>query len=147
MHKILTKLVLDARHAPLDASLSPGQTGGPKGRTPTVQAIATWTDLVSGEAKQYVCLLDLAKALPSVPRTSVPGGREVIGTHPAAACPRLLYSPWQLDSCAIPRGNGKSRLRRGITDGCPLSPALFVLVYEAVRRTLRREIPEATFYV
>ena len=38
-------------------------------------------------------------------------------------------------------------LTRGIKEGCPLSPAVFVLVYETFQPTLAKEFPEATFFV
>ena len=38
-------------------------------------------------------------------------------------------------------------LRRGIKEGCPLSPSLFILVYEAFHATLTREFPTARFFV
>ena len=41
-------------------------------------------------------------------------------------------------------GDVRFPLRRGIKEGCPLSPALFVLVYEAFRETLSREFPNST---
>ena len=41
-------------------------------------------------------------------------------------------------------GDVRFPLRRGIKEGCPLSPALFVLVYEAVHQTLSREFPQST---
>ena len=37
--------------------------------------------------------------------------------------------------------------RRGIKDGSPLSPSLFILVYEAFHATLTREFPTARFFV
>ena len=41
-------------------------------------------------------------------------------------------------------GDVRFPLRRGIKEGCPLSPALFVLVYEAFHQTLMREFPNST---
>ena len=41
----------------------------------------------------------------------------------------------------------KHKLRRVIKEGCPLSPVLFMLFYEAFHGTLRRAFPEAAFYV
>ena len=41
-------------------------------------------------------------------------------------------------------GDVKFPLRWGIEEGCPLSPSLFVLVYEAFHSTLAREFPAVT---
>ena len=41
-------------------------------------------------------------------------------------------------------GDVRFPLRRGIKEGCPLSPALFVQVYEAFHQTLTREFPNST---
>ena len=41
-------------------------------------------------------------------------------------------------------GDVRFPLRRGIKEGCPLSPALFALVYEAFHQTLTREFPNST---
>ena len=57
----------------------------------------------------------------------------------------VSHGSW--NCCAPPEGKVKYTLRRGIEEGCPLSPALLLLLYEAVHETLRREFPEAAFYV
>ena len=41
-------------------------------------------------------------------------------------------------------GDVRFPLKRGIKEGCPLSTALFVLVYEAFHHTLTREFPNNT---
>ena len=41
-------------------------------------------------------------------------------------------------------GDVRFPLRRGSKEGCPLSQALFVLVYEAFHQTLARELPNST---
>ena len=71
---------------------------------------------------------------------------EVIGTPPQlmALVSCIYHGSW--NSCATPEGKVKYRLRRGIKEGCPLSPALFMLLYETFHETLRREFPEAAFY-
>ena len=147
MYTVLTKLVRIALHDPIDASLSEWQAGARKGRTTTGQAIALWANLASSGAPRYVCYLDIAKAFPSAPH------RSLLRALQALAAPvqllqivKSIYEgSWNI--CDTPDGPINYKLRRGIKEGCPLSPALFMLLYEAFHGTLRHEFPDAQFYV
>ena len=75
-----------------------------------------------------MCLLDIAKAFPTAPHTSLLRALEVIGTPPqlmALVC-CIYHGSW--NSCATPDGKVKYKLRRGINEGCPLSPVLVMLL-------------------
>ena len=76
----------------------------------------------------HVCLVESLQAIGAPPHVS-----------------RMVRSIYTLSTCQ----NGKLRfpLTRGIKEGSPLSPALFVLVYETFHATLAGEFPEASFFV
>ena len=84
-----------------------------------------------------VCLLDIAKVYPSMPHECLTYGLRLIGT------PARIYNMVAAHSTAV-YGDVHFPLRRGIKEECPLSPALFVLVYEAFHETLTREFPNST---
>jgi len=66
-------------NGPIDSSVSESQGGSRKGHTTTGQAIAMWATLAAQEGRQYVCLLDIAKAFPSVPHQSLLQALQAIG--------------------------------------------------------------------
>ena len=74
-----------------------------------------------------VCLPDIAKAYPSMHHECLTYGFRVIGT------PARIYNMVATINAHStgPYGAVRVPLRRGIKEGCILSPALSVLVYEA----------------
>ena len=139
MYSILARLILDTLRGPIDAALSDPQAGCRRGYTTSQQALR-----MSMLRHQYgdalVCLLDIAKALPSMPHECLTYGLQLIGT------PARIYN---MVANIYAHSTGVYRdvrfpLRRGIKEGCPVSPALFVLVYEAFHQTLTREFPNST---
>ena len=57
----------------------------------------------------------------------------------------MVKSIYTLSTCQY--GKLRFPLARGIKEGSPLSPALFVLVYETFHATLAKEFPDASFFV
>ena len=58
---------------------------------------------------------------------------------------RMVKSIYTLSTCRY--GKLQFPLTRGIKEGCPLSPALFLFVSETFHATLAKEYPEASFFV
>ena len=87
-----------------------------------------------------MCLLDIAKAYSSMPHECLTYGLRLIGT--LARIYNMVASIYA-HSTAVYR-DVRFPSRRGIKEGCPLSPALFVLVYEAFHQTLTREFATST---
>ena len=141
MYVILAKLILNAIQHPLDASLSPHQYGSRKGHTPTKQAIQLLTTL-SASDDPVICLLDIAKAFPNTPHDSIHTALELIGTPQSIRT--LIKSMYQGSTNQYQ--DYQYKLTRGIKEGCPLSPSLFVLVYEAFHATLSVEFPDVQFF-
>ena len=87
-----------------------------------------------------VCFLDIAQPYPCMPHECLTYGLRLIGT------PARIYnmvSRIYAHSTGV-YGDVRFPLRCGIKEGRPLSPALFVLVYEAFHQTLTREFPNST---
>ena len=104
--------------------------------------IPPWSELLQRK-KSYVCLLDIAKAFPSTPHPSILEALRIIGTPPNLL--NMISSIYHSSSNQY--HDFQYPLRRGIKEGCPLSPSLFILVYEAFHATLTREFPTARFFV
>ena len=86
-------------------------------------------------------LRDIAKAYPSTPHPSINVALEAIGTPRRLI--RLIELIYQQSTHSYKEFNYP--LSRGIKEGCPLSPSLFVLVYEAFHATLSKEYPHVDF--
>ena len=91
----------------------------------------------------YICLLDIAKAFRSTPHVCLVESPQAIGAPPHVSC--MVKSTYTLNTCQY--GKLRFPLTRGIKEGRPLSPALFVLVYDTFHTTLAEEFPEASFFV
>ena len=141
MYSILARLILDTLRGPIDAALSDPQAGCRRGYTTSQQALRISMLLHQYGDGALVCLLDIAKAYPSMPHERLTYGlRRLIGTP--ARIYNMVASIYAHNTEVY--GDVRFPLRRGIKEGCPLSPALFVLVYEAFHQTLTREFPNST---
>ena len=140
MYSILAWLILDTLRGPIDAALSDPQAGCRRGYTTSQQALRMLMLLHQYGDGALVCLLDIAKAYPSMPHECLPYGLQLIGTP--ARIYNMVASIYAHSTGMY--GDIRFPLRHGIKEGCPLSPALFVLVYEAFHQTLTREFPNST---
>ena len=126
--------------APIEEALSDPQAGCRRGYTTSQQALCMSMLLHQYGDGALVCLLDIPKAYPSMPHECLTYGLQPIGT-PA----RIYNMVANIDAHSTGvYGEVRFPLRRGIKEGSRLSPALFVLVYEALRQTLTREFPNST---
>ena len=91
----------------------------------------------------YICLLDIAKAFPSTPHMCLVESLQILGALPHVV--RMVKSIYTLSSCSY--GKLHFPFARGIKERCPLSLALFVLVYETFHTTLAKEFPEPSCFV
>ena len=57
----------------------------------------------------------------------------------------MVQSIYTLSTCWY--GKLHFPLTRGIKEGCPVAPALFMLVYDTFHATLTKEFPEASFFI
>ena len=140
MYSILARLILDTLRGPIDAALSDPQAGCRRGYTTSQQALRMSMLLHQYGYGALACLLDIAKAYPSMPHECLTYGLQLIGTP--ARIYNMVTSIYAHSTGVY--GDVRFPLRHGIKEGCPLSPALFVLVYEAFHQTLTREFPIST---
>ena len=81
MYLILAQLLLGALKDPIEQSLSARQAGGKKGKTPAQHALAMLTRLHAKDNEEaYVCLIDIAKAYPSMPHPAITYALQATGT-------------------------------------------------------------------
>ena len=140
---VQARLILDAIQQPINTTLSDTQVGSRKGYTTSPQAMNLLVELHERPEGSYICLLDIAKAFPSTPHVCLVESLQAIGAPPHVS--RMVKSICTLSACQY--GKLQFPLTRGIKEGSPLSPALFVLVYETFQATLAKKFPEASFFV
>ena len=90
--------------------------------------------------RALVCLLDIAKAYPSMPHELLTYGLRLIGSQ--ARIYNMVANIYAHSTGVY--GDVRLPFCRGIKEGYPLSLALFVLVYEAFNHTLTSEFPNST---
>ena len=129
----MTPGLLDIRH------------GATHGRNTTKLATKLLNDLHTEEG--YVALLDVAKAFPSVPRPMLTGIVKEAGAPENII--RMLGEIYH-HTPAVLTLHGKDlpiRPTRGMKEGCPLSPTLFLLYYDIFLRETKERCPGARLYV
>ena len=139
MYSTLARRISDTLPRPIDLALSDPQAGCRRGYTNSQQALRMLMLLHQYGDEALVCLLDIAKAYPNMPHECLTYGLRPIGT-PAGIYNMVarIYA----QSTGV-YGDVRFLLRRGIKEGWPLSPSLFVLLYEAFHETLTRDLPGA----
>ena len=114
-----------------------------KGYTTSQHAMNLLMELHERPKGSCIYLLDIDKACPSTPHVCLVESLQAIGAPPHVS--RMVKSIYTRSTCRY-RKLGFP-LTRGIKEGCPLSPALFVLVYETFHATLAKDFCEAIFFV
>ena len=145
IYSILTRLLLTR----ISGALTPGPLdiphGTTQGRNTTTLATKLLNDLHVEDG--YVALLDVAKAFPSVPRPMLTGIVKEAGAPENII--RMLGEIYQ-HTPAVLTLHGKDlpiRPTRGMKEGCPLSPTLFLLYYDILLRETMERCPGARLYV
>ena len=95
----------------------------------------------------YVALLDVAKAFPSVPRPMLTGIVKEAGAPENII--RMLGEIYQHTPAVLSLYGRDLPIRptRGMKEGCPLPPTLFLLYYDILLKKTREQCPDACLYV
>ena len=145
IYSILTRLLLTRISRVMTPGLLDIQHGATQGRNTTTLATKLLNDLHTQDG--YVALLDVAKAFPSVPRPMLTGIVKEAGAPENII--RMLGEIYQ-HTPAVMTLHGRDlpiRPTRGMKEGCPLSPTLFLLYYDTLLRETKERFPGAQLYV
>ena len=145
IYSILTRLLLTRISRAMTPGLLDIQHGATQGRNTTTLATKLLNDLHTQDG--YVALLDVAKAFPSVPRPMLTGMVKEAGAPENII--RMLGEIYQHPPAVLTL-HGKDlpiRPTRGMKEGCPLSPTLFLLYYDILLRETKERCPGAQLYV
>ena len=137
---VLARLILDAVQQPINTAVFDTQAGS---YTTWQHAMNLLVELHERCEGSYIYLLDIAKAFPSTPHVCLVEALQALGAPPRVS--RMVKSVYTLSTCQY--GKLQFPLTRGIKEGRPLSPSLFVLVFKTFHATLAKEFPEAGFFV
>ena len=135
IYSILTRLLLMRISRAMTPGLLGIQHGALQGRNTTTLATKLLNDLHTQDG--HVVLLDVAKAFPSVPRPML------TGIVKEAKAPenmiRMLGEIYQHTPPVLSLHGRDLSIRptRGMKEGCPLSPTLFLLYYDILLRKIK----------
>ena len=145
VYGILARLILKRITQAMTPGLLPIQHGAISGRNTTTLAAQLVNDLHKADA--YVTLLDVAKAFPSVPRSMITDIiRQADAPEPIV---RMVTEIYDYTPATLHLHGRDLRIhpKRGMKEGCPLSPTLFLVYYDVLlRETLDRQL-DANLYV
>ena len=145
IYNILTRLLLMRIAKAMTPRLLDIQHGALQGRNTTTLATKLPNHLHTQAG--YVALLDVAKTFPSVPRSMLTNIVKEAGVPETII--RMQGEIYQ-HTPAVLSLHGRVlpiRSTRGMKEGCPLSPTVFLLYYDILLRETMEQCPEACLYV
>ena len=131
--KAMTPGLFDIQHGPL------------QGRNTTTLATKLLNNLHTQDG--YVALLEVAKAFPLVPRPMLTGIVKEVGAPENIITMMGEIYQHTLAVLSLHRRDPPTRPTRGMKEGWPLSPTLFLLYYDILRSETKERCPDACLYV
>ena len=145
IYSIFTRLLLMRISKAMNPGLLAIQHGAPQGRNTTTLATKLLNNLHTQAG--YVVLLDVAKAFPSVPQPMLTGIVNEAGAPENII--RMLGDIYQHTPAVLSLHGWNLPIRstRGMKEGCPLSPTLFLPYYDILPRETKERCPDGCLYV